>query len=61
MSECKHGLKQGCYYCHGGTPKSAPAAPAARKTTTRRRSALSEQMNERMTVLKQRLRKLRGE
>ena len=58
MSECKHGLKQGCYYCHGPLPK-APAAPVAKKVGRRR--VLADQMNERMTVLKQRLRTLRGE
>jgi histone acetyltransferase (RNA polymerase elongator complex component) len=58
MSECKHGLKQGCFYCHGRTATAAiPAAPKKRSRTTR----LSEQMNDRMTNLKQRLRQLRGE
>jgi len=58
MVECKHGLRHGCYYCHGTLPK-APPAPAPKKVGRRR--VLAEQMNDRMTVLKQRLRTLRGE
>jgi hypothetical protein len=59
MTECKHGLKQGCFYCHRrATP--APAAPPAAKRRTKA-TRLSEQMNERMTTLKQRLRQIRGE
>jgi len=58
MSECKHGLRNGCFYCHGrGTP--APRQPEQRKRSKATR--LSEQMNERMTTLKQRLRQLRGQ
>jgi hypothetical protein len=58
MSECKHGLKQGCAYCHART-----ADPVMQPTQKRRTKAtrLSEQMNDRMTLLKQRLRRLRGE
>ena len=59
MGECKHGLKQGCYYCHGQSTTTAKRAPAAKKPG--RQSALSEKMNDRMTALKQRLRELRGE
>lgn len=58
MAECKHGLKGGCTYCHGG------ATPAVRPTGKRRSSGasrLSEQMNERMTALRRRLREIRGE
>jgi hypothetical protein len=58
MSECKHGLKSGCSYCH------APARPAASRPTARAPRAkptrLSEKMNDRMTALKQRLRQIRG-
>ena len=57
-TECKHGLKQGCVYCHASS-----ATPAARPTSKRpsRSSRLSEQMNDRMTNLKKRLREIRGE
>jgi hypothetical protein len=58
MSECKHGLKQGCVYCHAVRPPAArPAGPAKRP----RISALAEKMNDRMTALRRRLRELRGE
>jgi hypothetical protein len=57
MGECKHGLRSGCAYCHATTP--AGVRPTIPKRGTRA-SRLSEQMNDRMTVLKQRLRKLRG-
>ncbi len=57
-SECKHGLKQGCAYCHVTRPAVSPQAPAKKKT---RASALSEKMNDRMTALKRRLREIRGE
>jgi hypothetical protein len=59
MTECKHGLKHGCAYCH-----AAPRTAAVRPITEKRRSRgarLSEQMNDRMTALKRRLRELRGE
>ncbi len=59
MSECKHGLRLGCSYCHTTT-----TTPVARPVTPKRRSRaerLSEQMNDRVTVLKKRLRELRGE
>ncbi len=59
MTECKHGLKSGCSYCH------APAPMVTRPSTTpkkRARSApLAEKMNDRMTALKKRLREIRGE
>jgi hypothetical protein len=58
MSECKHGLKSGCAYCHAPAP-SAPPRPGQRKRTKPTR--LSEKMNDRMTALKQRLRQIRGE
>jgi hypothetical protein len=58
MSECKHGLKSGCSYCH------APARPAASRPAARvpraKPTRLSEKMNDRMTALKQRLRQIRG-
>jgi hypothetical protein len=58
MSECKHGLRQGCVYCHARTTAPTRAPREKRRTKA---SRLSEQMNERMTILKSRLRKLRGE
>jgi hypothetical protein len=58
MSECKHGLRSGCVYCHARTVSpTTPVTPKRRGKATR----LSEQMNDRMTTLKKRLRELRGE
>jgi hypothetical protein len=58
MSECKHGLRLGCAYCHVPTPAAAlPPAPKTRTKATR----LSEKMNDRMTSLNQRLRTIRGQ
>ena len=57
MAECKHGLKSGCSYCHAPTRSPGRAAPRPRGKSPR----LSEQMNDRMTALKRRLRELRGE
>jgi hypothetical protein len=60
MSECKHGLKTGCSYCHAARPAATSKAP---RTTPRPRgssSSLSEKMNDRMTALKKRLREIRG-
>jgi hypothetical protein len=59
MSECKHGLKSGCSYCHA--PARAPVRPTAPKSRTPRGARLSEQMNDRMTNLKKRLRQIRGD
>jgi hypothetical protein len=59
MSECKHGLRHGCAYCHGSTTPARAAQPRAKRRTGA--SRLSEQMNDRMTALKRRLRELRGE
>ena len=58
MSECKHGLRQGCFYCHGRTSAAARLPEPKKRTKT---SRLSEQMNERVTTLKRRLRELRGQ
>jgi len=58
MSECKHGLKHGCVYCHG---TNAPVVRQARPKKRTKASALSEKMNDRMTALKRRLREIRGE
>jgi hypothetical protein len=58
MSECKHGLRHGCAYCHGSTRTPAsPVTPRKRGTSTR----MSEKMNDRMTELKKRLKQIRGE
>ncbi|HEX2440271.1 MAG TPA: hypothetical protein VHT71_18305 [Methylomirabilota bacterium] len=60
MSECKHGLKSGCAYCHAPAPsarRSTPAPPRTRAKPTK----LSEKMNDKMLSLKQRLKQIRGE
>ena len=59
MSECKHGLRQGCAYCHAPAKTAAPRAG----TTARRgkSSRLSEQMNDRITSLNRRLKEIRGQ
>jgi hypothetical protein len=59
MSECKHGLKAGCSYCHD--PKTPPPREAAQKKRTGPAARLGEKMNDRMTALIRRLRELRGE
>jgi hypothetical protein len=65
MTECKHGLKSGCVYCHVTAPQNGARtttrvqAPAPKRQS--RSSRLSEQMNDRMTILKQQLKKLRGQ
>jgi hypothetical protein len=56
MSECKHGLKGGCVYCHTTTSAPRPPQPKRRGRGTQ----LSEKMNDRMTSLKKRLKDLRG-
>jgi hypothetical protein len=60
MSECKHGMKSGCSYCHAPAPM-VPKRPAAVPRTRTKPTKLSEKMNDRMTALKQRLKKIRGE
>lgn len=58
MSACKHGLRHGCAYCHARTTAAvSPHAPKRRSKASR----LSDQMNDRMTTLKKRLREIRGE
>lgn len=63
MTECKHGLKSGCAYCH--VPPAPPPAPRAarrpRGTGAARRATLADKMNDRMAALRRRLRELRGE
>lgn len=58
MSECRHGLRSGCAYCH---VSRAPEAPAGRKKRSGPAARLADKMNDRMTALKRRLRQLRGE
>jgi hypothetical protein len=59
MAECKHGLRTGCVYCHAAAKSTKVVAPAPKRQS--RSSRLSDQMNDRMTVLKKQLRKLRGQ
>jgi cytochrome c553 len=60
MSECKHGLRTGCVYCHARTATPTTSTqPRPRRVS--RATRLSEQMNDRMTNLKRRLQRLRGE
>ena len=49
MSECKHGLRQGCSYCHASA-KSAPSAPPIQAGPKRRSrpTKLQEQMNDQL-------------
>ena len=60
MSECKHGMKSGCVYCHAPSPEMVPRHPGTKKRP-KPATRLSEKMNDRMTSLKQRLKKIRGE
>jgi hypothetical protein len=57
MDECKHGLRQGCAYCH--VPAAESARPSGPKKPAKTR--LSDKMNDRMTALKRRLKEIRGE
>ena len=59
MAECKHGLKHGCAYCHARSTATPPVTTKAKRKTGA--SRLSDQMNDRMTTLKRRLREIRGE
>ena len=63
MTECKHGMKSGCVYCHAPvrTVARSAAAPTAAPKRRTKPTALSEKMNDRMTALKKRLREIRGE
>jgi hypothetical protein len=60
MAECKHGLKHGCAYCHAPARTTAPVTAGKTKRRTPG-TRLAEQMNDRMTALKRRLREIRGE
>lgn len=61
MTECKHGMKSGCSYCHA--PRPTPITPPVAATPRKRGSSagLSEKMNDRMTTLKKRLKAIRGD
>jgi len=59
MSECKHGLKSGCSYCHGARTPATQSIGQKKRTSPA--SRLADKMNDRMTALKRRLREVRGE
>ena len=61
MTECKHGMKSGCSYCHAPAPTAAAPRPAATPRKRGSSPALSEKMNDRMTSLKKRLKEIRGD
>ena len=65
MSECKHGLRSGCAYCHARTPTGASGRPVIVKQAAQKRptkaTRLSEKMNDRMTALNRRLKELRSQ
>ena len=58
MTECKHGLKHGCSYCHTAAPAVTRRAGQKKRS---RGSSVSDKMNDRMAALKRRLREIRGE
>jgi hypothetical protein len=53
-------MKSGCVYCHAAGSEMVPKQPGQKKRP-KPASRLSEKMNDRMTSLKQRLKKIRGE
>ena len=59
MSECKHGMKSGCAYCHVTVSKTPPPVAVPKKRG--RTSTMSEKMNDKMTTLQRRLRQIRGD
>ena len=64
MSECKHGLRSGCSYCHVTSPGASRPTPARAVPAPKKRGsspALDEKMNQRMVELKKRLREIRGD
>jgi hypothetical protein len=61
MTECKHGMKSGCSYCHAPRPIAATRPPAATPRKRGSSAGLSEKMNDRMTTLKKRLKEIRGD
>ena len=54
-SECKHGMKSGCAYCHVASPGASRPTTVPKKAPTR----MAEKMNDRMTALNKRLREIR--
>jgi hypothetical protein len=60
MSECKHGLKSGCAYCHAPRSEMVAKRPGQR-TRTKPATRLSQKMNDRMTALQRRLKQIRGD
>lgn len=60
MTECKHGMKSGCSYCHATRPIATTRPPAATPRKRGSSAGLSEKMNDRMTTLKKRLKEIRG-
>ena len=58
MTECKHGMKSGCSYCHVTGPGSSRPTPVPKKRGSS--PAMAEKMNDRMTALKKRLKEIRG-
>jgi len=58
-SECKHGMKSGCVYCHAPAPTRVSMSPGSKKRAWP--TPLSDKMNDRMTALKKRLKEIRGE
>ena len=64
MTECKHGMKTGCAYCHVTSPGASRPTPTRSASAPRKRGsnpALDEKMNQRMVELKKRLKELRGD
>jgi len=64
MTECKHGLRTGCSYCHVTSQGASRPTPTRAKPVPRKRGsspALSEKMNDRMLQLKKRLKDIRGD
>ena len=61
MIECKHGLRSGCTYCHAAPRTEMVDKHPGVKKRVKPVSRLSDKMNDRMTSLKARLKKIRGE
>jgi len=57
-SECKHGMKSGCAYCHVTSPGASRPTTVPKKRAAR--APLGEKMNDRMTALNKRLKAIRG-